>query len=533
VQISRRDLFRSTAAVGGAAALGAGSLSGEAVAGSGTVARAGAGASTTRRVVLAKGAAGDGGWRPVVVKPGEDHVVRDGLGIKARKGRRKRRKPLLAFAQLSDLHILDAQSPMRLEFGENVSGSAYRPQEMVTGQVADAMVRRINEVGVGPVTGKPLALAIQTGDNSDTGQYNELRWNIDVLDGGVLTVDSGDPTRYEGVMDGDPAFYDPTYWHPEGTPEGLEDDEPRSQYGFPVVPGLLDAARAPFDAEGLSMRWYTAMGNHDGLVQGNFTMNDALRAQAVGTLKQTSRGPRTVTADPDRRLLSRREWVEEHFTTTGTPVGHGFTQRNRTEGTAYYSFDQGLVRFVVLDTVAEFGEKGAMDRQQFRWLQQLLESTHRKLVVLASHHPLSSFLEPDLADRIKRELLKHTNVVAWVNGHTHSNHIWAHKRKGGGGFWEINTASHIDWPQQARFLEISDNKDGTLSIFTTMVDHDAPVAFDFSTDLTDPAQATPARLAALGRVLAANDWQERTHDRLGARRDRNTELILEAPAFLR
>ena len=70
-------------------------------------------------------------------------------------------------------------------------------------------------------------------------------------------------------------------------------------------------------------------------------------------------------------------------------------------------------------------------------------------------------------------------MIAWVNGHTHSNQIWAHPRsekgKVVGGFWEINTASHIDWPQQARLIEIVDNHDGTLSIFTTMIDHGGPL----------------------------------------------------------
>jgi hypothetical protein len=535
VQISRRDLFRSSAAVGAAAALtGTGGLAAEAVAG--PVARGAARAGsdgTTRTAVLAKGPAGPGGYRPVISKPGEPYLVRAGIGASAKSGRGKRRKPLLTFVQLSDVHILDAQSPLRLEFGDAaVSSSAYRPQEMLTGHVADAMVRHINEIGGGPVLGKPLALAIQTGDNSDTGQYNELRWNIDLLDGGEVTVDSGDPSRYEGVMSSDPEFYDTYYWHPEGTPEGKEDDKPRSEYGFPVVPGLLDAARAPFTAEGLNMKWLTAMGNHDGLVQGNWPHSATYEAAAVGSdIKGTDR---EATPDPNRRLLSRTEWVEEHFTTTGLPEGHGFTQDNVDKGTAYYTFDQGLIRFVVLDTVSKFGDKGAIYPDQLAWLKKTLAASTKKLVVLASHHPLASFEDTSLADKVETELLRHDNVIAWVNGHTHTNHIWPHKRVTGkgknkkvaNGFWEINSASHIDWPQQSRLLEISDNKDGTLSIFTTMVDHGAPLTWDG--DLTDPLQ-----LAALGRELALNDWQERDSHRGGNRSDRNTELILKAPAFLR
>src|SRR3712207_6935979 len=53
---------------------------------------------------------------------------------------------------------------------------------MLAGQISDAMVRELNAIRRGPVTGKPLALAIQTGDNSDNAQYNEIRWNIDLLD---------------------------------------------------------------------------------------------------------------------------------------------------------------------------------------------------------------------------------------------------------------------------------------------------------------------------------------------------------------
>jgi metallophosphoesterase (TIGR03767 family) len=554
VQISRRDLFRSSAAIGAAAALsGSGSLAAEAVAG--PVSRAAS--ATTSASVLLKSAPDESGWRAVVTGPGEKHVVQTSLGVKAKKTRTKTRKPLLSFAQLSDVHICDAQSPQRLDYldrgdddnnddghidGGGTYRSAWRPQEILGVHVADAMVRRINEIGSGPVLNKPLALTLQTGDNSDNNQRNEIRWNIDVLDGGTVQVDSGDLTKYEGVQDNDVAFYDPHYWHPDGTPEGLADDQARSRYGFPEVPGLLDAARAPFDAEGLSMPWYTAMGNHDGLVQGITAASNSTRSKAVGTQKTITppaspSTARTVSADPDRAEITKKEWVEEHFATTGAPVGHGFTAENRTKGTAYYTFDKGLVRFIVLDTVNPNGrESGSIDKAQFAWLKALLAKSTRKLVILASHHTTTT-MDNDLTgvvndaprvlgEKILPVLLANENVIAWVNGHTHTNHIWAHKRKGGGGFWEINTASHIDWPQQGRLIEIADNKDGTVSIFTTMIDHAGDTTF--SGDLDNPVQ-----LAALSRLLAANDWQEQESDRRGAKTARNAELIAKAPKFLR
>ena len=416
MKLTRRDLFRAAGAVGGAAAVGG--LAAEAVAGVAARGR------TTLTATLRKGPAGAGGYRPIVRADGEPHVVRTDLGAIARRGRGTRRKPLLAFAQLSDVHIVDAQSPMRVEYVDRyddedepgdptpgIFGSAYRPQEVLTAQIVEAMVREINQIGAGPVTGKPLAFAIQTGDNSDNSQLNEIRWNIGVLDGGEVRADSGDLSRYEGVMDGDPTYYDTHYWHPDGTPEGKEDDQPRSTYGFPEVPGLLDAARRPFQATGLGIPWYTALGNHDPLAQGNFPSTMQLNTVAVGPLKMISpptgvsqadvlnalRGNyadfvaafaatphvRQVTPDPDRRLLQRAEVVEEHFTTTGAPVGHGFTETNRTDGTAYYTFDRGLLRFIVLDTVNPNGEaNGSLDETQFAWLQEQLQAATGRLVVV-------------------------------------------------------------------------------------------------------------------------------------------------------
>jgi hypothetical protein len=246
------------------------------------------------------------------------------------------------------------------------------------------MVRRINAISATPVLGQPLAFALQTGDNSDNGQFNEIRWNIDLLDGATVRPDSGDPGRYEGVMDLDPLYYDPHYWHPDGAPLGAPADQPHTRWGYPSVPGLLDAARRPFDAQGLAMPWYTAFGNHDPLAQGNFPASLRLTTVAEGPLKLVSPPAgmsqsdllgalrddyagllrslvltpfvRQVTADPDRRMLTRAEIVEQYFHTTGAPHGHGFTARNRTENTAYYAFDKGLVRFVVLDTVNPNGE---------------------------------------------------------------------------------------------------------------------------------------------------------------------------------
>lgn len=574
MDLSRRKLIQSGVVIGGAIALTDLSLSTATWAVEGQTSPP----TTTLAGTLVRGAPGAGGYASVELAAGEPHLVRDDL-IPAKPARVDSRVPVTAFAHLTDVHLVDAQSPMRLEYVDRLEDkyspsdptigllqSSYRAHEMLTLQTADAMVQAINKAKYGPVSGAPLAFAIQTGDNADNTQLNEFRWNIDILDGKNVTPDSGDLTKYQGVADN--VDYDVHYWHPDPPPAKKANDIYKTRFGFPQVTGLLNAARKPFKAEGINMPWYSVFGNHDGLVQGNFPPALQLSLISTGPLKVTALPPglsqadvltsateadpnillsalslasaRLIKYDPKRKILTRKQVIAEHFNTSATPgpIGHGYTAENKAKGTAYYTFDKGDFRGIVLDSVNPNGySDGSLGTKQMAWLKTTLENSKNKFVMIFSHHTSATMGNPLIATGLDLEvrvngpavvelLLAHPNVVAWVNGHTHRNEVWVHKAAdGASGFWEINTASHIDFPQQSRLIELVNNNDGSLSIFTTMLDHAGTVG------PTGPLTSTIA-LAGLARELSANDPQGRMSNASGTKEDRNVELLVKTPALV-
>ncbi len=522
---------------------------------------------------------GTGAYRRLVEAPGFGIQVR-ALGAQAVDGREARREALACVVHLTDIHVVDAQSPARVEFLDRYGDepttqlplqAAYRPQETLTAHVAEAMVQRVNAIGGGPVTGRPYDCAVSTGDNIDNAQVNELAWYLTLLDGGPLTPDSGGP-GYEGVMDQDALAYDVHYWHPDDPRPDA--DLFKAQHGFPNAPGLLAASVAPFTATGLSVPWYATYGNHDGLVQGNAPANLALTTLATGGAKVitlpaglspsdladglASSSPlalaalatapaRTVTPDPARRPASVADWVDAHLSSPSVPgpPGHGLTEGHRDGGPLLFSFPIAPgVLGISLDTCARGGNAdGNLLEDQVSAVTGLLRQASRahggsdQLVVLFSHHNLATLDNPVpdparllvprvTAAEFEARLHEFPNVVLWVNGHSHQNRVTPHPRPGGGGFWEVLTAAHVDWPQQARIVELVDNRDGTLSIFGTLVEHAAPA---------QPAGVGPGRvldLAAWSRELSFNDPQADI-GALGGPSDRNVELVMPAPFPLR
>jgi metallophosphoesterase (TIGR03767 family) len=286
-----------------------------------------------------------------------------------------------------------------------------------------------------------------------------------------------------------------------------------------------------------------------------------------------------VPPDPDRRYVSKAQY-KQVFREGTQADGHGFDDVDPAEEAAsdgvagYYSFVPvpGL-RMISLDTVCEGGVTGPcadgnLDDPQFRWLEgELAEATAAdQLVVLFSHHAIPSLTAnvpdeaapactgPDahghdvnpgcdadprlstpihLGDDMVALLHRYPHVIAWVAGHSHVNDVTPYPDGGGHGFWSIRVAAEADWPQQSRLLQIFDNRDGTLSIFGTILDHASEATAP--TPGTAAAALGPAALASIGRTLSYNDAQ--TGGRActpepcgeGGPEDRNVELLIADP----
>ena len=257
----------------------------------------------------------------------------------------------------------------------------------------------------------------------------------------------------------------------------------------------------------------------------------------------------------------------------------------------YYSFapKPGL-RFLVLDTLtdecgSEVCSEGSIDGQQFRWIRRQIEAAADagQYVIAFSHHTLRTIRfpsadategtlvpAPDAAEetaihfgqRVDRRdgqpqnpgggetleelYCEYPNVLGHVAGHEHANYVEKHDCADdqpppprcevatecpNPHFWQISTAAHIDWPQQARMIELV-NDGGEMSFVLTMLDHaGAPNPGGHPPGHADDGHAGDAkhRLASIGREIAFNDYQQSRDGPRGGRQDRNVILPTDRP----
>ena len=417
---------------------------------------------------------------------------------------------LASFFSMSDIHITDKESPAQVPyFGWSsphgtggLYSQAYSPVMLSTTHVLNAAVQTINALH----RQTPLNFGLLLGDAANSSQYNELRWFMDVVDGKPITPSSGahlgaDTIGYQKRYQA--AGLDPTipwyacignhdqYWM------GVNYPNAKLQAAF-VDSKVLDIGPNLF-----------ATGNSDqtgvyvGVVDGTSHLGEIIKG---GPEANYAEAP-TVVADAARHSLTTadsttRDWAAEIRNSTSSPAGHGLDPSQTGSLAACYTVEPVSnvpLKVIVLDDTCKtknasggpmFYGSGWIDEARYTWLVNELQEGQDagQLMIIAAHIPINPQRDLFATARAPQfypssyrsdaqlitTLHRYPNLIMLMAGHRHLNTVTpqpspdpAHPEN---GFWEVETPSLRDFPQQFRTYEIRRNSDNTISILTTDVD---------------------------------------------------------------
>jgi metallophosphoesterase (TIGR03768 family) len=471
-------------------------------------------------------------------------------------------KHLLSFFTITDIHIADKESPAQplyyewsKPFGKTCNSSAYSPVVLATTHVLDAAVQTINAIH----KKSPFDFGISLGDACNNTQYNELRWYIDVLDGKVITPSSGDNTGadtidYQKKYKAAGLHKSIPWYQVIGNHDQFwmgscyETDEIQAAHISDVVQ-ITNNSDSPCES-------LNGTGYYSGVIDGSDPLGAVINS---GPMSDYDTRP-TVVADPKRRSLSTsksssQNWIREFFHTTSKPRGHGFNMVDRSMGEdfACYSFVPKAnipIKIIALDdTCKKQGQPnyaaGSLDQIRLEWLKKELQhgQDHDQLMIIAAHIPFNVYenlvtdptqVSPNQTfmslfipapyegatsvvddESLLEVLQKYPNLILWISGHRHMNTVTPqiHPHEPTLSFWEVETSSLRDFPQQFRTFKIYRNSNNTLSIVITNVD---PAVSEDS-----PATTSRGNAIATARITSAVTIDDSTSHAI------NAELVVQ------
>lgn len=442
--------------------------------------------------------------RHLELSSGEDMTIRNDF-LQGKTSLAKQPQSLLFFGHITDVHIIDEESPARYAVLDSIltaldiSSSGFHPQEALLFSSTDSMIRTLNRISLQA----NFDFLLNTGDSIDNAHKIELDWFSTAINGGMIDPDSG------------------------------KNDDP--------IAGPGNDGNDPLKAQGLlsNIPFYAAVGNHDVLYQGNippylrevfndivepilgaeFAIQDPVGDYTNGVIVPQATPhnpdelkPGKIAADPRRASLSSEEFISSYIKGGGERPVFGFPKNLAGENLAYYSTKpraQSPIRMIVLDTTSRVGTAfGIIDYDQFEnFLIPELEDAKKagELVIVVSHHPSNSIMTlsrakkatvdicqkdekmhramKQLANRMEdrnntidgntftNTLASYPNVFLHIVGHQHTNKITP--IGGENGYWEVQTSSLIGFPQQARLFEVVYEGNAIGAVHTSVVDHES------------------------------------------------------------
>lgn len=426
---------------------------------------------------------GYGAW---TLEPSKGYTKRTDLLPKGIKPVKKS-KQLTQFFTMSDIHIVDIQSTTQpLVFGEVPAAgmqSAYTGSMLYSTQVLDTAVRSVNRIN----QKNPIDFGLMLGDAANNAQKNEIDMYLDILQGRLVNPNSNPMTTY------------------------------KTEY------------MQPFKASGLDVPWYQVIGNHDHFWEGSYAFTEKVKAAAIGDtlmrfgLKHGSQetegedvyggvidpeteygrivmsGKSTGSDAATHRIASNieRQVLEASDFVKMFPKGHGLKSDTSVDPLGCYVVDpqpNKPIRVIVLDNTAPqdtkfidpTAEKPVMtnaamaylSKDKLAWLERQMAAAQKanKLIVVAVHIPTGMKGLWSSTSEVKEQefintLLKYPNMSLLLAGHRHLNTVIPYSTPNNdNGFWQVETASLRDFPQQFKLFKFNVNDNGTLSILANSVD---------------------------------------------------------------
>ena len=310
---------------------------------------------------------------------------------------------LLNFFTITDIHITDKESPSQLIYLQQLTPenahdhSIYSPIMPYTTQVLDAAVQTINALH----KQNPFDFGMSLGDICNSTQYNEqdgISMSLTARSSPRVPALISEPTpsiirnltRRQGLIRRSPGIRLSATTIISGSVRSRE----HVSFGSPASATLSSPweMSSPNPANINNPEYYM------GVLDGSTPDGDIIDAGPVENFSS----PPKVAADPDRRSLSRTEWMNEFFTTSSNPVGHGFNlvDPNQEKGFACYSFvpkSNVPLKVIVLDDTqmeadgsTDIHGHGFLDQARWDWLKKELADGDAagQLMIIAAHIPI-------------------------------------------------------------------------------------------------------------------------------------------------